>query len=354
MAGAGYHDRLRFCRLGLDENNCPVILEYKRSVGENVINQGLFYLDWLMDHQAEFKLLVMDKLRVTVRGHWAGVVYDPGMALLSDSLTVWEIAFRWAGRDPRTLWLRIPLNVQDHVRNMMDAILSAELPCESITLEKRPFEPDEKKFSVYHWIDDIYLCIWGHHFNRKLLRHASIDRYDFMLWCERRNIPLPEFWFPPGWNLEYVLPEGDIHPGYYYLRRDWTREDWAAWHMEQEQAEAGSGGGGECSQAGADQVVGTTLPDEDRSPTAEEKAEESAEKLRPSQNAKIACQQIALAIWKESPDRTITSVVKDELIQKYGGAAPYVDATVREWVKVVAPTHVRGRRGRPKNGGEGE
>lgn len=52
----------RIDSLGLDENHCPVILEYKRSVGENVINQGLFYLDWLMDHQAEFKLLVMDQL----------------------------------------------------------------------------------------------------------------------------------------------------------------------------------------------------------------------------------------------------------------------------------------------------
>lgn len=52
----------RIDSLGLDENNCPVILEYKRSVGENVINQGLFYLDWLLDHQAEFKLLVLDKL----------------------------------------------------------------------------------------------------------------------------------------------------------------------------------------------------------------------------------------------------------------------------------------------------
>lgn len=51
----------RIDTLGLDENNCPVILEYKRSVGENVINQGLFYLDWLMDHQAEFKLLALDK-----------------------------------------------------------------------------------------------------------------------------------------------------------------------------------------------------------------------------------------------------------------------------------------------------
>ena len=52
----------RIDSLGLDENNCPVVLEYKRSVGENVINQGLFYLDWLMDHKAEFKLLVLDKL----------------------------------------------------------------------------------------------------------------------------------------------------------------------------------------------------------------------------------------------------------------------------------------------------
>lgn len=51
----------RIDTLGLDENQCPVILEYKRSTGENVINQGLFYLDWLMDHQAEFQLLVLDR-----------------------------------------------------------------------------------------------------------------------------------------------------------------------------------------------------------------------------------------------------------------------------------------------------
>jgi predicted transport protein len=51
----------RIDTLGLDENNCPAILEYKRSMGENVINQGLFYLDWLMDHQAEFKLLALEK-----------------------------------------------------------------------------------------------------------------------------------------------------------------------------------------------------------------------------------------------------------------------------------------------------
>lgn len=52
----------RIDSLGLDENNCPVILEYKRSTSENVINQGLFYLDWLLDHKAEFARLVEDKL----------------------------------------------------------------------------------------------------------------------------------------------------------------------------------------------------------------------------------------------------------------------------------------------------
>ena len=51
----------RIDTLGIDENNCPVIIEYKRNTNENVINQGLFYLDWLLDHKAEFQLLVQKK-----------------------------------------------------------------------------------------------------------------------------------------------------------------------------------------------------------------------------------------------------------------------------------------------------
>lgn len=52
----------RIDTLGLDEDNSPVIIEYKRSVNENVINQGLFYLDWLMDHRKDFQWLVMERL----------------------------------------------------------------------------------------------------------------------------------------------------------------------------------------------------------------------------------------------------------------------------------------------------
>jgi predicted transport protein len=52
----------RIDTLGIDENDSPVIVEYKRSSSENVINQGLFYLDWLLDHKAEFQLLVQKQL----------------------------------------------------------------------------------------------------------------------------------------------------------------------------------------------------------------------------------------------------------------------------------------------------
>lgn len=52
----------RIDTLGIDENGYPVIIEYKRALNENVINQGLFYLDWLMDHKADFRWLVMDRI----------------------------------------------------------------------------------------------------------------------------------------------------------------------------------------------------------------------------------------------------------------------------------------------------
>jgi len=66
--------RGRIDTLGLDENNCPVIVEYKRNINQNVINQGLFYLDWLLDHKADFHWLVMERLGKDVADNveWGG------------------------------------------------------------------------------------------------------------------------------------------------------------------------------------------------------------------------------------------------------------------------------------------
>ncbi len=70
----GAKHRGRIDSLGLDENGCPVIIEYKRHSNENVINQGLFYLDWLLDHKADFRLLVMEKLGkdIAEKIEWGG------------------------------------------------------------------------------------------------------------------------------------------------------------------------------------------------------------------------------------------------------------------------------------------
>ena len=57
-------DNGRMDSIGIDENNCPVIFEYKCHSNENVINQGLFYLNWLLEHKANFKLLVIEKLGI--------------------------------------------------------------------------------------------------------------------------------------------------------------------------------------------------------------------------------------------------------------------------------------------------
>lgn len=59
--GTGSNHAGRIDTLGIDENGSPVIVEYKRLMNQNVINQGLYYLDWLMDHKADFKLLVLGR-----------------------------------------------------------------------------------------------------------------------------------------------------------------------------------------------------------------------------------------------------------------------------------------------------
>ena len=52
----------RMDSIGIDENHCPVIFEYKRSMKDNVINQGRLYLNYPLDHKNSFKVLAIEKL----------------------------------------------------------------------------------------------------------------------------------------------------------------------------------------------------------------------------------------------------------------------------------------------------
>jgi len=220
------------------------------------------------------------------------------MAILSGELSVWEISHRWAGYDPDTYRIRLPLPVRDNCRILIDAISNGEIESPTLRLDKwSPEDGDDmRKYFIRYYMDDVYACIWGKKFSRVLLKHASIERYEMKQWCELHSIPLPEFWFPSGWGYSY----------------NWKGRD------------------------GELEVSSSASPDAD------------GPAIRPSTMAKVACQQIAQTVWKEQPSMTIADMVKHPIVQQYGGAAPYGPATIRAWLSQVAPTDVKNKRGRPR------
>ncbi len=76
----------RIDTLGLDENNNPVIIEYKWGEKDNIINQGLFYLDWLDDHKGDFQVLVERELGNKVKIDWG----QPRLILLAASFNKYD------------------------------------------------------------------------------------------------------------------------------------------------------------------------------------------------------------------------------------------------------------------------
>ncbi len=90
--------RGRVDSLGLDENGTPVVIEYKRSMDQNVISQALSYLVWLRDHHHEFERLVADRLGPEAAGavDWSNprVVCVAGEFTYHDTVAVEEIGRR--------------------------------------------------------------------------------------------------------------------------------------------------------------------------------------------------------------------------------------------------------------------
>src|SRR3989344_5686400 len=59
----------RIDTLGIDKNGSPCIIEYKKNQNDNVINQGLSYLRWLLDHKADFEILCQSK-KINIEIDW--------------------------------------------------------------------------------------------------------------------------------------------------------------------------------------------------------------------------------------------------------------------------------------------
>ncbi|NQU29802.1 MAG: hypothetical protein HQ525_03960 [Anaerolineae bacterium] len=82
----GDRQRGRIDSLGLDEDNSPVIIEYKKASKENIINQGLFYLDWLVDHKGDFTVIVQETLGKDLEISWS----SPRVILIAESFSEYD------------------------------------------------------------------------------------------------------------------------------------------------------------------------------------------------------------------------------------------------------------------------
>lgn len=232
------------------------------------------------------------------------------MPLINDELSLWEIAFRWSGNDPDRLWPRIPLPVRDNFRTLMDAILKGHLDCSSLFLTK--YHPDTSndfgpEFFIRHYIDDVYACVWGKKYNRKLLKWAQIEREALQEWCERQGVPLPEFWFPPDWKLKYE------------------------WPMDEEEQKATTN----------EDVLPVKQTDKER-PT-----------ITKHHRAKLACQQVAASIWLKEPDLTNKELACKKEIQELAGGSEYEFETIQEWISEVDPRNPAKKRGRKRKNNPG-
>jgi hypothetical protein len=205
---------------------------------------------------------------------------DDEMPLVVDQLSLWTIGFKWENLDPKRMWFRIPSPVRDNFSTLVEAILHDQLDC--LTLAPEKYAGDDSEIAAHHvryWLSEIYAVVEGRDFQRKLLRHAIIERRAFRDWCERRSIPLPEFWFPPGWT-DYR----------------WPQEDFGPMPQPSESSEPRLGSEPTVIADSAAPLVVEGDP---------------SRKLKQVQLAKIVCGQIATVIWKDEPTKTIAAMSKD-------------------------------------------
>lgn len=82
----GDRQRGRIDSLGIDQDGTPVIVEYKKSSKDNVINQGLFYLDWLVDHKGDFTIAAQGRLGNDIEIDWS----SPRLIVVAENFSEYD------------------------------------------------------------------------------------------------------------------------------------------------------------------------------------------------------------------------------------------------------------------------
>lgn len=77
----------RIDTLALDNENTPVIIEYKKSQSESVINQALFYLEWLVNHKGDYEIAVQKKINKDVSINWE----NPRVIVIAERFSPYDV-----------------------------------------------------------------------------------------------------------------------------------------------------------------------------------------------------------------------------------------------------------------------
>lgn len=133
----------RIDTLGIDENGSPVIIEYKRDEKDNVVNQGLFYLDWLVDHKGDFELLVQRKLKKSVNVNWD----SPRLILIAQSYNKFDkYAVHKISED---IELKRYIRYEDNIL----LVESVVLPNSEANRKKRAKKPVYKEYTLENHLE---------------------------------------------------------------------------------------------------------------------------------------------------------------------------------------------------------
>jgi predicted transport protein len=200
----------RIDTLGLDDNNCPVIIEYKRALNENVISQGLYYLDWLMDHQGEFTLQVMKKLgpESSEKIDWSGprllciagdfTRYDE-YAVLQIPRNIELLRYRRYGGDLLLLELVRASTTTPNQRRPHTSDIKDKQPAASVGVESTALEDlwESLKAFLLALGDDVQMKELEHYVAfRRLKNFACVKQHnkDLQVWTrlDPSSVPLEE------------------------------------------------------------------------------------------------------------------------------------------------------------------
>ena len=215
-------------------------------------------------------------------------------------LSVWEISCRINELNPSEVDIKkIPPQVKDALKSITRAfhydenmhVLSSN-GIENHHIYNSKTDTFYENKAVHEKISD---CYEKEIFDKDFLDAIFIEDEDFVKWCAAKNISLPKFWFPNGWNPINF--------------QDHTPSD---------------------NQHDTDHAAASSNP-------------------RSNQIDKIACQAIARTLWDIYPITTIADMCKHDAIQRYGNGRLYIGAhTLRDWLSEVAPANIKGKKGRPK------